>query len=138
MAKRERFSPPAVGGVSLLVVFAVLCLTVFSLLSLSTVQADRRLADASVRAVEDYYTADCAAQEILARLRLGEIPESVSVQGDQYLYSCPISESQSLEVTVEVDLDGSYTVLRWQAVPAGEWDGGGGLDIWDGTFPELP
>ena len=33
-----KFSPPAVGGVSLLVVFAVLCLTVFALLGLTTVQ----------------------------------------------------------------------------------------------------
>ena len=39
MNKKERFSPPAVGGVSLLVVFAVLCLTIFALLGLATVQA---------------------------------------------------------------------------------------------------
>lgn len=42
-AKKQRFSPPAIGGTSLLVVFAVLCLTVFALLSLTTVQADVRL-----------------------------------------------------------------------------------------------
>ena len=74
---RERFSPPAVGGISLLVVFAVLCLTVFALLALTTVQADNRLADASAKAVTDYYAADCRAQEILARLRNGERPEGV-------------------------------------------------------------
>lgn len=34
MNKKESFSPPAVGGISLLVVFAVLCLTIFGLLSL--------------------------------------------------------------------------------------------------------
>ena len=54
MARRVHFSPPAVGGVSLLVVFAVLCLTVFALLSLTTVRADVRLADASAQAVSDY------------------------------------------------------------------------------------
>ena len=54
--------------------FAVLCLTVFAVLSLTTVQADARLAEASARAVEEYYAADCAAQEILARLRNGETP----------------------------------------------------------------
>ena len=62
--KNQRFSPPAVGGASLLVVFAVLCLTVFALLSLTTVQADVRLADASVQAVADYYAADLEAQTI--------------------------------------------------------------------------
>lgn len=40
MNERQRFSPPAVGGSSLLVIFAVLCLTVFAMLSLSTVQAN--------------------------------------------------------------------------------------------------
>ena len=52
--EKERFSTPAAGGTSLLVVFAVLCLTVFALLSLATVQADERLAMASAQAVKDY------------------------------------------------------------------------------------
>ena len=42
MDKRESFAPPAVGGSCLLVIFAELCLTVFALLSLSTVQAEGR------------------------------------------------------------------------------------------------
>ena len=75
--KKEGMAPPALGGSSLLVAFAVLALTVFALLSLSTVQADVRLADASAQAVTDYYAADCQAQEILARLRNGETVEGV-------------------------------------------------------------
>ena len=94
---RERFSPPAVGGISLLVVFAVLCLTVFALLALTTVQADVRLADASAQAVEDYYAADCRAQEILARVRNGETPENVEMERvdgvTSVRYACPISEA---------------------------------------------
>ena len=35
----HRFSPPAVGGSSLLISFAVLCFTIFALLALETVQA---------------------------------------------------------------------------------------------------
>ena len=73
MDSKRRFTPPPVGGVSLLVVFAVLCLTVFALLSLSTVRADDRLSQASARAVSGYYAADCQAQEVLARLRAGEL-----------------------------------------------------------------
>ena len=47
--KQVQVSPPPVGGASLLVVFAVLCLTVFALLSLSTVRANERLSEASAR-----------------------------------------------------------------------------------------
>lgn len=147
MDKREKggFSPPALGGSSLLVIFAVLALTVFALLSLSTVQADVRLSDASAQAVEAYYAADCKAQELLARIRNGETPDGVEVSDEEsragriYSYACPISDGQELQVSVlipyvwdELAREGDYTVLRWQAAPIGDWEYGEGLNIWTG------
>ncbi len=129
--KQGHFSPPAVGGISLLVVFAVLCLTVFALLSLSTVRADERLSLASAQAVSDYYAADGAAQEILARLQGGEMPEGVRREGDFYTYSCEISQTQRLVVELE-RRDGYFAVVRWQAVPAETWRADGSLSVWDG------
>lgn len=127
---KERFSPPALGGSSLLVVFAVLCLTVFALLSLSTVRADGRLGDAAADAVAGYYQADSQAQEILARLRAGEVPEGVEARGNVYAYSCPISQSQRLDVQVKVE-GGGYQILRWQAEPSGNWEPDDKLEVWD-------
>lgn len=152
--KRESFSPPAIGGSSLLTVFAVLALTVFALLSLSTVRADVRLADAAAEAVTGYYAADCKAQEILARLRNGETPEGVESRTDkidvmrkegsppEYVfrpevvrvaeYALPISETQ--ELRVKVILRGAdYEVVCWQAAPSGEWTGGDNFTVWDGN-----
>lgn len=142
--KREGMTPPALGGSSLLVAFAVLALTVFALLSLSTVQADVRLADASAQAVSDYYAADVKAQEILARLRSGETVEGVEMEPAKvdYIdrpgglvrscsYAVPISDTQELQV--EVTLYGAdYEILRWQAVPTVEWEPDDTLDLWDG------
>ena len=133
MDKRETFSPPAVGGSCLLVIFAVLCLTVFALLSLSTVQANGRLADASVAAVSAYYQADCRAEAVLARLRSGQVPEGVAADGDTYTYTCPISDTQSLEVRVRLEGD-SWTVLQWQAVSTVEWEAEDSLDLWSGVM----
>ena len=133
MDKRESFAPPAVGGSCLLVLFAVLCLTVFALLSLSTVQANGRLADASVAAVSAYYQADCQAEAVLARLRSGQVPEGVAADGDTYTYTCPISDTQSLEVRVRLEGD-SWTVLRWQAVSTVEWEAEDSLDLWSGVM----
>ena len=80
---REGKNPaPMVGGSSLLVIFAVLCLTVFAMLSLTQAQADRRLAQNSWSAVTGYYRADCQAQEILAQLRAGERPDGVTAEGE--------------------------------------------------------
>lgn len=141
----SRFSPPAVGGISLLVAFAVLCLTVFALLALATVQADARLAGASAQAVADYYAADCRAQELLARLRCGERPEGVEIldgaDDGAYAarYAVPISDTQELQVEVELTEEqagsgGRYRVIRWQAVPSAAWEGDESLELWDGTL----
>lgn len=132
MAEKRRFSFPAVGGSSLLVIFAVLALTIFALLSLSTVQADGRLGEQSVRAVAGYYEADCQAEEILARLRQGERPEGVELRGGIYCYSCPISPTQALEVEVRLDGTG-YIIERWQVVSTVQWQPEDSLSVWDGN-----
>ena len=129
--KRKR-SPLLIGGSSLLTIFAVLCLTVFAVLSMATVQANGRLGDRAADAVLHYYAADCRAEDLLARLRAGEQPEGVSRMDDgRYTYACPISDSQTL--AVEVALDGSnYTIVRWRAVSTADWQADDKLPVWDG------
>lgn len=130
MSKHQEHQLPVIGGSSLLVIFAVLCLTVFALLGFSTVQADKRLADVSIQAVSDYYAADCAAEEILAKLRAGQLPEGVTLTGDVYAYSCPISPTQALQVEVR---SGDWEVLRWQAVSTIQWQENTDMELWDGN-----
>lgn len=106
---------PFVGGTSLLVIFAVLCLTVFALLTISTAEAERRLSDVSADAVSAYYMADLEAEEIFARLRNGELPEGITVDGSVYSYTCFISETQYIAVKLSYE-DGKWTVISWQSV----------------------
>jgi len=130
MRKRDSFSPPAIGGSSLLVIFGVLCLTVFALLSLSSVLAERRLADAAVQSVTDHYRAELRAEEIYARLRQGEAVEGVRETEGTYEYMIPISARQTLAVAVRREGE-SWTVLRWQAVTT-ETELDDSLDVWKG------
>lgn len=130
MNKKHDFSIPVVGGSSLLVIFSVLCLTVFALLSLSTVLADQRLGQASVNAVSSYYEADSQAEEIFARLRNGEMPPIVEKRGQTYQYQCTISETQTLYVELKCE-NNTWTVVRWQAVSETQMEDGG-LSVWDG------
>ncbi|MBO5339665.1 MAG: hypothetical protein J6A62_01540 [Oscillospiraceae bacterium] len=131
MSDRRSVYPAPVGASALLTIFAVLCLTVFALLSLSTVRANGRLSDRAAQAVNDYYAADCRAQEILARLRAGQKPEGVSRAGNICSYTCPISDSRTL--VVEVAVDGSdFHILRWQAVSTQPWQAEEDLPVWDG------
>ena len=129
--KREQM--PMVGGSSLLIIFAVLCLTVFALLGLSTVQADSRLSEISAQAAADYYAADSTAEEILAALRAGNVPDGVAADGDYYSYTCPISETQELQVEVRVRAD-RWEILRWQAVSIARESEESYLSLWDGEI----
>lgn len=135
MKKREGISIPIVGVGSLLATFAVLCLTVFALLQLSTIRAEEHLADAAAEAVSEYYLADYQAEQIFAQLRRGELPEGVTRQENRYSYQCPISENQYLQVILE-QRDEGWQVLCWQAVTredAGETDT---LPVWQGAEKE--
>ena len=129
---RQSETPSAVGGSSLLVIFVVLCLTIFSVLSLSSVQADGRLSAASADAVYGYYAADSEAEEILAKLRRGEVPEGVQREGNRYMYTCAVSDVQTLRVEVELAGD-SYRIIQWQTEAVTEWEAEDTLHVWDGT-----
>ena len=126
----EHSSFPGIGGSSLLIIFAVLCLTVFSLLGLSTVKANQRLSDISIKAISDYYAADCKAEEIFARLRQGEMPDGVSETDGIWRYTCTISDTQTLVVEIQRS---NWEVLRWQAVSTVQWESDQRLELWDGT-----
>ena len=115
MTADKKTRPTIVGGISLMMTAVVLSLTVFTLLALSSVRADKILSDASVQSITAYYTADLSAETIFAQIRLGQIPAGVQIDGHKYSYQCPVSDTQYLAIEI-VEENGIYTVLRWQAV----------------------
>ena len=132
MNKRKTGILPPVGVTSLLVIFAVLCLTVFALLTVSTVQADVRLQTRSRQTALGYYAADCEAEAILARLRAGERPAGVQEEDGIFSYTCTISETQALVVEAAVSGD-QYQILRWQVVSTVDWEATVDLPVWEGA-----
>ena len=135
MRNKLRVTPPAVGGASLLVSIAVLCLTVFALLCLTSAQAELRLSAQSRQTVEAYYRADTRAQELFSRLKNGELPPEVTENNGMYTYECEISQTQTLFVTLQKQ-NGSWQVLQWQAqavLPAEEAQP---LPVWTGKTNE--
>ena len=128
---QERVKLPAVGGSSLLVIFTVLCLTVFALLGLETVRANCRLTDAAADSVASYYTADAQAESIVALLRTGEIPDYVLQDEDVCTFACTAGDTQALVVSVRIVGD-DYEILSWQSVPSAEWQAADSLNVWSG------
>lgn len=133
--KKSSAGVPPVGGSSLLVIFAVLCLMVFALLSMSTVQADRRLSNSFADAVKNYYAADLEAETYFARIRNGEsaeMPNSKTEAGQPaYSYSGQINDSQMLNASVIIDGE-DYSVVSWQVVSSGDWVADDSITVWSG------
>lgn len=125
-----------VGSASIMLVFAVLCLTIFTMISLSSATTDKALANRLETLVTGYYDADTLAELILSDLlavvgETGELPESaydvdiaVSEQDGvvSISYICPINDSK--ELMVEVDFyDGSYEIKIWRMQETEPWHG---------------
>ncbi len=136
-----------VGLLTIVVLFTVLCLTIFAVLCLSTALSEEKLAAAYARSVEDYYAADLRAQELAAQfvgLEEDEAPalaETLEVEcartdaGTEIRYSVPVDSAQELYVVLLLN-DGGLQRSCWQLREVGEWEPELGQNIWDGT--ELP
>lgn len=66
--KDDRRQPFSVGGISILMVFVMLCLTTFGVLTLVTARAEMRLTEKNAQSVTSYYASSSRLQEILAQI----------------------------------------------------------------------
>lgn len=128
------------GSASAALVFAVLCLTIFTLITFTSAKNDKALADAEASLVTGYYEADMLAEYILAELLEADtVPGSIrgveitshSDTGETE-FSCRISDSKVLYVKVALHGD-SYDILSWRMRDTGEWDADEGLPVWPGN-----
>lgn len=130
-----------IGGASLLLIFSVLCLTVFSLLTLSTVRREVVLTEKRKAAVEHYYAADAGAVEIASALltaeRGGSLPPElggIAIQHEGqgvYAYNYPIDSRRAISVRLRI-AGGTSTLLSWKTTDIADWTPDESLDVWEG------
>jgi len=143
---KERTRGVGVGTISLVMIFAVLCLTVFSMLTLSTSNAEKILADRTAFFVKSYYEADSQATKVRAAIlesyKRGVFPGSLdgidityeqTAEGIYAAYSCEINDVQELIVRLKLTGDRD-TVLEWRAGYSQDWVFDDSVNVWDGTF----
>ena len=140
-----------VGSASIVLVFAVLCLTVFSLIALVVAQNDKALADAEAELIVGYYEADALAEQILAEIIAADSkPDSVrdvdvtyqrDAEKDEEVadYLCQISDAKALYVQLALRGD-SCDVLSWRMVDTDDWAADDSLNVWGGEveFAGMP
>ena len=120
------------GAVSLVMIFCILCLVIFSVLTLATAKREYRLSEMTAQNAAEYYRADYDATVIVAALRKGASPDAeIDWDGDTASFLLPMGESLGLEVAVSIH-GGTYEILRWHTVYTGIWEPDEFLDLWQG------
>jgi hypothetical protein len=131
-----------VGSASLVMVFTVLCLTIFAVLSVVTARNEWNLAKKSADAVTAYYAADSRAAEILAAVRAdydgafrgpdGAAAAVETIDGRECLsYRVPVDARQELCVLLYAE-NGAVRVAHWAVEASGTWTPAESVDVWDG------
>lgn len=122
------------GAVSLVMIFCVMCLAVFAVLTLASADREARLSEIAALNSAEYYQADYDATVIVAALQTGSalpVDVDVSWDGDTASFLLPIGDSMGLDVAVSVR-GGKAEILRWQTVYTGSWEPNFFLNLWDG------
>lgn len=128
-SKKKQFGMN-IGSASILLVFVILCLISFSVLSIVSANADSKLSGRVLERTTAYYNACNQAEQSLAGMdktlqRIYASSESEEAYftsvGHGKSYVIPISDLQSLQVTIEIlypvfPEDTFYRITAWQVL----------------------
>lgn len=123
-----------IGSASILLVFVILCLVSFAVLSIVSANADSKLSTRILERTTAYYTACNQAEQSLAGMdntlrRMYEASDNKDAYfasvGHGKSYVIPISDLQSLQVTIEIlypesSEDTFYQITAWQVLNTDE------------------
>ncbi len=147
-----------IGLTSLILIFIILCLATFSLLSLSSARGDQSLALRSAQAVNEYYRADAEGEKWLkqadAILQKETVTGNMSQEEIQALakktasqLGCSIDETTgyiSTDISMErgqalhIDLaltgdENRYEVRSWYVYDSGNYEIDDSMPVWGGN-----
>ena len=126
-----------IGSASIILIFAVLCMTIFALISFRTAIADKAMVDTQEQFVKEYYDADARAEQILAKILEADIiPQeingvSITAEQETVSFVCPMSDTKALYVEVAV-YENTYDILKWKIQDIGSWVIDDKLPVWTG------
>ena len=130
-----------VGSASIVLIFAVLCLTIFALITFSVAERERVLIEREAALVIGYYRADAIAEIFLAEfLDENIIPDTSHIldkttfwcnnlRADVIDFNVEITDTMQLAVSVAVE-DGFFHILSWKIRNIAPWMADNTLDVW--------
>lgn len=155
--KNEKKNYPCVniGSASMLVIFIILCLVTFAVLSVASANKDFAYSQKIAQRTENYYEASNKAEEILDKIDqileknyletkencLDSIPRELeNLEGIDFSafpeisYEIPMNENQALHISLSLKIpekegNSLYTITSWQEISTEEWDGDTTLNL---------
>lgn len=143
-----------IGGSSLILIFIVLCLATFGLLSLTSAGNDWNLADKNAKAVQEYYRADGQGEEFLRMvdqtllLTLKDQTDMAACQaelkqelGEYYdeetgmiITEIAMAHGQALhiELAVNCDREKRYEIMNWKVINLEDYEIDRSMPVWTG------
>lgn len=132
------------GSATLVMLFSVICLTIFAVLAVVTANNSWTLAEKSADAVTNYYAADSVAIEILNQITATYHTENQLITPEGYdcqleelenetwlSYWVAIDENQSLWVELVVS-QGAVQIAHWQVEYTATWSADQTITVWGG------
>jgi archaellum component FlaF (FlaF/FlaG flagellin family) len=135
------------GITTIAVIFVVVCITIFAVLSLSTAMQEERLSEKYADSVSAYWKTDNECTEVtnefyelwssnaditeydLLCTELGADLESTS-DGITISFNKSIDESNALAITLSIGDE--FTVTKWQQEYSASWEADTSMGVWQG------
>lgn len=154
MAKQENGYKANIGSPSLILIFIVMCLVTFGMLSLSTAKSERNLAERNASAVTEYYRADGEGEAFYQMvLKKGEEIREKSQDpqeqrqllsrefGDAYepdkgtvTAMIPMERSQALNIELVFPPEGKedIRISKWKVIQTEDYEIDHSMPVWTG------
>ena len=126
--KKFSYPPVQIGASFMLLIFVILCMVTFAVLSLSTSMKDYEYSVKNSEKTIQYYTANNIAEEKLAEIISSETTEKTIE------YQVPINDNEALEVVIMIqpDKNTKYSIVTWKQISTKEWTGDEKLPVLGG------
>ena len=141
MAKQELRRKANIGSSSPILIFIVLCLVTFSVLSLGNAKREDALSQRSADSVQEYYRADAEGEKFLqladqALLKGEKETLAPYLQSDTGNYCTDVAMSAGQALRVELALDWekkTYEIQSWKVYHQEDYEIDQSVPVWSGN-----
>ena len=127
--KKFSYPPLQIGTSFMLLIFVILSMVTFAVLSLSSSIKDYEYSQKNAKRTQEYYEASNLAEEKLAEIDLAIKNNEISKEIIEF--TIPINDNESLQIVLKSQPQEipRYSIITWKQLSTKEWSGDQTLHI---------